>query len=131
MEGTKHTFQGHINDKGVLQVNMDELREKMRKHPGKQAIMTVEILDGGDIQMMLARYRNYMLPKIVEAFRELGENYTADRADVELIKHTTVRKKTVGHELWVIPLESLDREMMKQWIDEVTYFASINLHIAL
>ena len=73
----------------------------------------------------------YMLPKIVEAWRELGENYTSDRADVELIRHTTVRKKTVGDQLWILKLEDLDREMMKQWIDEVTIFASINLHIAL
>jgi hypothetical protein len=124
-------MNGQIDDQGTLRLNMVELREMTRQHPNQKVIVTLEILDGGDIQLMLSRYRNYILPKVIAAFRELGENYTPEQADKELIRHTTIRKKTVLEEDWVIPIEELDRELLKRWTDEITIFCSINLSLSL
>lgn len=131
MEGVKHEFSGNIDNEGVLRLNMVQLRDMASKHPNKQVIVTVEILDGGDVEIMRAWYRNYVLPKAVEAFRELGENYTVEQADKELVRHTTVRKKKALSELWAVDLDDLDRELLKRYLDEVTIFCSTNLNLIL
>lgn len=131
MNGIKHTFQARISAKGVLQVNMTELNEIMRNYPNKQAVVTIEIMNQGDVQMMLARYRNHILPKVVKAWRELGENYTVETADRELRKHTTTCHQTWAGEKMIVPVDSLDRELLKQYLDEVNVFCSMNLSLIL
>lgn len=131
MEGIKIEFSAQINEQGVLRMGMLEFKQAMKRYPNKKAVVTVEILDGGDVEMMRSRYRNYILPKVVEAYRDLGENYTSEQADRELVKHTTVRKKTVLNEEWIIALEDMDRELLKRWTDEVTIFCSMNLWLTL
>ena len=81
--------------------------------------------------MMKTWYNNYALPRIVEAWRELGESYTVEQADRELVKHTTVRRKTVLEEDWIIDFDELDRDLRKRYLDEVALFCSINLNLDL
>ena len=131
MEGIKHIFDCNIDNEGNLRLEMVKLRAVAKKFPNTKVVMTLEILNTGDVEMMRSRYRNYILPKVIEAWRELGETYTEDQADIELVRNTTVRRKTVLEEDWVVPLEDLDRELLKRWTDEVTIFCSMNLSLIL
>ena len=129
MEGVKHEFSGNIDDNGVLRIKMTEFRYLAKQHPNTQVIVTVEILDGGDVEQMKAWYRNYVLPKVVVAWREFGESYTTEQADLQLRRLTTVCRYRAGafmREVW-----ELDREMMKRYLDEVTIFCSANLSLSL
>ena len=128
MEGLKKTFNFRIDDQGNLRMDMVEFREATKHHQNKAGIMTIEIMDGGDVIMMQTRYRKHILPKAIEGFRNLGNNYTAEQADIELVRHTVTRNKSVSGELWIIKLEDLDRELLKKYMDEVTIFMSQNLN---
>jgi hypothetical protein len=131
MEGIKHEFSGNIDNEGVLRLKMIELRQLVKQHPNKQVIVTVEILDGGDVEIMKAWYRNYVLPKVVTAWRELGETYTVEQADYHLMRSTTVRCQHRNKEGGIAGVEDLDRENLKRYLDEVTIFASTNLNCIL
>ena len=131
MEGIKQEFSGQIDDQGVLRMNMVELKDAMKQHPNKKVVVTVEILDGNDTEIMKAWYRNYVLPKVVEAWRELGENYTTEQVDWELVNHTIVRRKAAAAECWIASIDDLDRENLKRYLDEVTIFCSTNLNLIL
>ena len=131
MEGIKKQFSAQIDDSGTLRMVMNEVREFVRHHPNQKAVVTIEVLNGGDCIMMKTWYNNYALPRIVEAWRELGESYTVEQADRELVKHTTVRRKTVLEEDWIIDFDELDRDLRKRYLDEVALFCSINLNLDL
>jgi len=131
MEGIKHTLNCQVDQYGNLRVNMTELREIVKRYPNQKAIMTIEILDGGDTEVMKAWYRNYVLPKVITAWRELGENYTLEQADRELVKLTTVRKIQAAGEPWIANLEDLDRTELKRYLDEVALMCSMNLNLIL
>lgn len=131
MEGIKKEFSGQIDDQGVLRMNMVELKQSMKQYPNKKVVVTVEILDGGDVEIMRAWYRNYMLPKVVQAWRELGELYTIDQADYQLRIHSAVTCQVRGKEGGAATIEDLDRELMKRYLDEVTIFCSTNLNLIL
>ena len=134
MEGIKYEFSGQIDNQGTLRLNMVELREMTRQHPNQKVIVTLEILDGGDVEVMKAWYRNYVLPKVVEAWRELGENYTTEQVDVGLRSdyttscHIPMNNTNAVH---VDSVDDLDRERLKRYLDEVTIFAATNLNLAL
>ena len=130
MEGIKHEFNAQIDEQGVLRMGMREFKQTMKKYRNKKVVVTVEVLDGGDVEVMKAWYRNYVLPKVVEAWRELGENYTTEQADIQLGLLTTTRKKSqVDH--WITSVDDLDREELKRYLDEVTIFCSTNLNLIL
>jgi hypothetical protein len=131
MEGIKHEFSGNIDNEGVLRLNMVELRDMASKFPNKQVIVIVEVLSGGDVEIMKAWYRNYVLPKVVTAWRELGENYTTEQADNYLLRYTTVMYHYRNKEGGILTIKDLDREMMKRYLDEVTIFCSTNLNLIL
>jgi hypothetical protein len=134
MEGVKHEFSAQIDEHGVLRMSMLEFKQAMKQYPNKKAVVTVEILDGGDVEIMKAWYRNYVLPKVVEAWRELGENYTTEQVDVGLRSdyttscHIPMNNTNAVH---VDSVDDLDRERLKRYLDEVTIFAATNLNLAL
>jgi len=131
MKGTTHTFNCQIDEKGMLRLNMVELRSITAKYPNRKVVLVMEILDTGDVEIMKSWYTNHILPKVIEAYRDLGENYTAKQADRELVRHTTVRRKAALEEEWIVDLADLDRTQLRMYLDEVVVFSSQNLSLIL
>jgi 3-keto-L-gulonate-6-phosphate decarboxylase len=131
MQGSKHTFNCQIDEHGTLRVNMEEIRQLTKKNPNRKVVMTLEILDGGDIEIMKSWYANHVTPRVVEAYRELGENYTAKQVDIELVRHTTIRKKQAMGEEWIVDIADLDRTQLRLWLEEVNVFCAMNLSLIL
>jgi len=78
---------------------------------------------------MKSWYANHVLPKVIEGYRELGEYFSYQQADLELVRHTTIRKKNA--EEWVVDISDLDRNQLRLWLEEVKVFCSMNLSIIL
>lgn len=131
MEGQKSTFNFRIDDQGTLCMDMVEFREAVKHHKNKAGIMTIEILDGGDCQMMLTKYRKGWLPKIVQAWKCFGERYTEDQADKQLRIHTTTCHKQWNGDIMIVTVDELGREELKNFMDEVALFCSQNLNTVL
>jgi len=131
MEGIKQEFSGQIDDQGVLRMNMVEFKEFTRQHPNQKAVVTVEILTGGDTVMMLSWWENYVLPKAVKAFRETGELMTTDTADLMLRKLTTTCARGNGESRHWVEVKDLDREQLKRFLDEVKVVCAMNLNCIL
>ena len=131
MEGATHSFNCKIDDQGVLRMNMVEFKSITEKYKNKQVIMTIEILDQGDTVLMLTRYRKHIIPKAIEGFRNLGTNYTDEQCDNQLRCLTTTCHMEWNGEMMIVPVDQLDREMMKKFMDEVTLFCAENLNIIL
>lgn len=112
-------------------MDMVEFRSFTKQHPNKSVVMTLEILDGGDTIMMLTKYRKGWLPKIVQAWRCFGERYTEDQADKQLRIHTTSCHKVWNGDIMIVTVDELDREEMKNYMDEVAIFCSQNLNLIL
>jgi hypothetical protein len=108
-------------------MDMLELREYVKRYPNKQAIVTVEILDDGDVIMMQTWYKKHALPKVTAAFREYGNIFNEEKADNLLARESSVRSGTNG----IIPLEELPREKLKMFLDEVKVYCATNLSLVL
>jgi len=131
MEGTKFTFNCQIDDQGTLRMDMVELRAMTGKYRNKKVVMSLEILDGGDTVMMLTRYWKHIIPKSIEGFRDLGTNYTPKQCDVQLRCQTTTCHMEWDNEIMIVPVEQLDRELLKKFIDEVVCFCAEHLSTSL
>ena len=131
MEGLKHTFNCQIDDHGTLRMDMVELRALTGKYRNKKVVMSLEILDGGDTVMMLTLYWKHIIPKAIAGFRELGNNYTAAKCDEQLRCLTTTCHMEWDNEIMIVPVEQLDRELLKKYTDEITLFCAEHLSISL
>jgi len=131
MEGIKQTFNATVDNDGNLRLVMVELREFVRKYPNTRAILTVEILNAGDVEIMGSWYRNHVLPRVVVAWREIGEYYTDEQADRELRRLTTVCHKSYACEKTLIEFDDLDREQRKRYLDEVKLLCVTHLNCIL
>lgn len=127
----KHEFNAQIDEHGELRIDMVQLRGTVKKYPNQKAIVTIEVIDGGDVEMMLSWYRNYVLPKAVGAWRELGESFTTDQADEQLRCLTTACHRAMGGEKFIVTVEQLDREELIRYLDEVKLICSTNLNLVL
>lgn len=119
---------GKIDNNGDLRLNMVQLREMIKPYPNRNISITIEVFTDDDVHSMRSWYKNFVLPKVVHAWSEIGERYTEDQADKELRKLTTTCHKSDGT---LSEIEDLDRPMLIQYLDEVKILASQNMNLVL
>lgn len=125
------TITGRVDDSGKLRLNMNELNEQLKPFKNCRASVIVELFPGGDTEVMKSWYRNHVLPKVIQSWRELGEAYTPDQADEQLRRLTTTCHKTLAGEPVIVPIEGLGRPELHRYLEEVKIFSSMNLNLVL
>ena len=114
---------GKVSKDGKLLISgMDELNDALSKHKNAKVVGELRFYENGSTEAMIGYYYGKILPDVQRAYFELGNQFSIEDTDLELIRNYPIRFKTV-HEL--------SREQMKAYIAWVQQYASENLNLVL
>ncbi len=65
-----------VSKAGVLMLPKDRVRQFCSEHKGARLIITIEAIEPGTSEAMLAYLNNYIIPTVKDAFEALGVRYT-------------------------------------------------------
>ena len=131
-------YEGYCktDSKGHLYIyNRGMFEDFFRENPSSDFILTVKGVSKEPSNRLFAFYHSEVLPKLIEGFRNLGENHNKGTVAEEMKKHSPV--------MWHFELidgrmeaEARDFEQLnyferKRHIDECIIFAATNLDIEI
>jgi hypothetical protein len=125
------TLRGYINSTGDLEVNKPYLKQITRLFRDKHVQIDISVLDGRDGSQMVKYYKGYVIPKMQEAWKELGERFSDDYTDLMARKLTKVCHQNQGGERKLMEFEDLTYQDQTEFLDELKVFCLTNLNLVL
>ena len=125
------TESGVIDAKGNLRLPMDRVNAYFADHKGERVIVRFESAPVGSTMAQISYYYGYVLPELVQAYKEQGTRMTAESIDRQLIQFYPGEKdeQEIGLGTGVVYARNLSKSQMFDFLDWVKQFAAENLFV--
>lgn len=127
MKTTEIRESGIVDSDGRMRLPMDRLNAFFAAHKGERIVITVQAMQHGTSAAQRGYYYTYVLPTIVDAYRQYGNWLTPDDVDQQLVGLFPVSCSTAEHP--VNRASDMTMEQMTEFLEWLKEFAAENLYV--
>lgn len=131
MSNQKISESGVIGTDGKLRLPMDRLNAFFNANKGTRVVVVFEAAEQGSTAAQQSYYYRYVLPTIVQAYREQGTRMTPDDVDKQLLGLYPGEKgeEEIGMGVDVTNARHLSKSQMTDFLEWLKQFAAENLYV--
>lgn len=119
---------GLISTDGRMRLPMDRLNEFFAAHKGERIVIQIEAVPQHSTAAQQAYFYNYILPTIVQAYRENGYRYSDRDVERELMNLYPETITVDGHYI-ATRAAQLSQAQMSDFLEWLKQFAAENLSV--
>ena len=127
MKNQKISESGLIGNDGLLRMPMDRVNAWFKDHKGERVVVCFEAVEIGSTEAQQRYYYGYVLPTLVDAYKENGTIVRPDILDNELILsypgYKGFNNEYIGHARY------LSKSQMSEFLEWLKQFAAENLSV--